>query len=246
MSLRAWIVSFTIILLGFTGAAGAEPPRVELRRAYLEYSSLKRSMAVVEENRLLLQSISDIAEARFRTGHGNQQDVLCAQLETLRLMERQVELEKRVQAAGARIDRLLGRPPGTAVNAPPETAKRTRLAYSLDQLRKMAAESSAKRRGGDAFQYDLERAHAEASTSERLVELQEKNIIPLAKVALESAFSAYQNGTGDFQTLREIYLTLTESRLGLEEALAAYGGAVAEMESLTGVEITKETVDESK
>lgn len=82
----------------------------DLKATYLEYALSIRMLAIVAENKTLLDQLREIAETRFSVGKGLQQDVIKAQLEISMLIERQTILEQQRQVSVARLNALLFRP----------------------------------------------------------------------------------------------------------------------------------------
>jgi len=90
-----------------------------VRIAWWNLAWLDKTLAIIERNRTLLRNLVQIAETRYKTGKGLQQDVLLAQLELSKLMERQMELQASREKQAATLNALLGRPAATAVVLPP-------------------------------------------------------------------------------------------------------------------------------
>jgi outer membrane protein, heavy metal efflux system len=78
-----------------------------------------------------------------------------------------------------------------------------------------------------------------ADTSQRLVDLYRNNVIPQAKLALESAVAGYQVGKVDFLTLVDNLVTLLEYELKYYEVLTDFQKALARLEPYVGVELTE-------
>ena len=95
--------------------AQAEVERIErqitesVRLAYYEVWYATRAIAIIEETRDLVDDLTKVAEARYRSG-GSQQDVLRAQLETDRLDNQLIELQKQKEVAQADLAALLQQP----------------------------------------------------------------------------------------------------------------------------------------
>jgi outer membrane protein TolC len=109
----------------------------ELKTAYYDLFLAQKLAEVVEKSKSLLQQFVEISESVYKVGKGAQQDVLKAQVEVSRLLDRLAVLQRDREAAQARINTLLYRPPDTAVVAPSEIS-RPKLAYTLDDLYKKA------------------------------------------------------------------------------------------------------------
>jgi outer membrane protein TolC len=58
----------------------------ELKSAYYEIAYLQQTLPILESNGKVLQQIGNVAESRYSVGHGNQQDVLKAQLQRTKLL----------------------------------------------------------------------------------------------------------------------------------------------------------------
>jgi len=79
---------------------------------------LDRSIEVVEINKTLLRQFIEIAQTKYKVGQGLQQDVLLAQLELSKLLDRKIQLvSKRTQNA-ARLNALLNLPTDQPIQLP--------------------------------------------------------------------------------------------------------------------------------
>ena len=100
---------------------------------YFQLGYLAKRQAILEGDGKLLQQVEEAAEARYRNGMGNQQDVLQAQLERTKLLREittnQLEAGK-VQAA---IKQLLNHPQSSPDIETVELSE-TAAAYTYDQL----------------------------------------------------------------------------------------------------------------
>jgi len=88
-----------------------------VRLAYYEVWFATRAITIIEETKDLVADLTDVAEARYRSG-GSQQDVLRAQLETDRLDDQLITLRRQKQVAQADLATLLQQP----VNLLPEAS----------------------------------------------------------------------------------------------------------------------------
>ena len=113
----------------------------ELKQAYYDLYLVNKSIEIVQKNQNLLQSFEKIAETRYQVGQGVQQDVLKAQVELTRLIDRLSILDQRRWIAEAQINNLIYRPPETPVGKPAEY-KKAELTYSLDELTELARANS--------------------------------------------------------------------------------------------------------
>jgi outer membrane protein TolC len=72
-----------------------------------------------QDRSLLMRDFVEIAQTKYRVGNGLQQDVLLAQLELSRMLDRELHIIGARQGNQARLNALLGRPTKRTVNLPP-------------------------------------------------------------------------------------------------------------------------------
>lgn len=113
----------------------------DLKQAYYDLHLFYKSKELLGRNKDLLQSFVKIAETRYQVGQGNQQDVLKAQVEIGKLIDRSAILDQRGWIAEAQINNLLFRLPDTPVGKPAEYQK-AELTYSLEELTELARANS--------------------------------------------------------------------------------------------------------
>ena len=87
--------------------------------AFYDYFLVERAWTVNEENLRLLREYKQNAENRFRTGLSIQQDILQAEVEIGRQLERQLELEQSRKISQARINTLMSTSPDAPLPPPP-------------------------------------------------------------------------------------------------------------------------------
>ncbi len=109
----------------------------ELRNAYYEYYLAYRSTEIFTRTKDLMQNVQQIAETRYGTGQGMQQDVLRAQLEVLMLLDKIAEEERKTETQASMINRLVGRDPLAPLGKPAELP-RISLEKSIEDLAAMA------------------------------------------------------------------------------------------------------------
>ena len=85
-----------------------------------------RALQIVEQNQALMRDFIEIAQSKYRVGDGLQQDVLLAQLELSRLLERELRALAMRSQTEARLAELLDRAPGERI-ALPQTPANPRL-----------------------------------------------------------------------------------------------------------------------
>ncbi len=80
----------------------------------------EQAIAVTERNMALVDDIIRLTEVRYETGSGLQQDVLKAQVQRSRLMERLMALQQQRSVVQSELNRLLNRPSGGTYTVPKE------------------------------------------------------------------------------------------------------------------------------
>ncbi len=83
----------------------------EVGRLYFEIHLLDVTAEVYRANDRLLSTFREVADAKYRSGRGRQQDVLRAELSLDELRQRVIVTERRRGAASASLASLIGQPP---------------------------------------------------------------------------------------------------------------------------------------
>ncbi len=78
-----------------------------------------------------------------------------------------------------------------------------------------------------------------ATTSERLLRLYEKTIIPQETLTLEATSASYEVGAIDFLSVIDSLIKLVNDELSYYEHLTNYQKALARLEPFVGVELTR-------
>ena len=133
-------------------AEDVEDARLQLaeaaRSALADYFVAVKATAVAEENAKLLAEFRKNAEARYKAGQGQQQDVLQADVEIARQEERLVSLRRARLVAVARLNTLMHLPPDGPLPPPadwgvatplPEAAKLREAALNRPDVRAVVA-----------------------------------------------------------------------------------------------------------
>ncbi len=108
--------------------------RAEVKLAYYELCGVQKTFETDSKNKDLLEKFARIAEEKYKVGKGLQQDVLRAQVEVSRILQRLAVLGQRKQTLEARLNSLLLRPPDSPLGPLPEEFSKSGLPYSLDEL----------------------------------------------------------------------------------------------------------------
>ena len=105
------------------GFARVEDTRLMLaarvRTAWWQLFQRDRALEIVAQNQALMRDFIEIAQTRYRVGNGLQQDVLLAQLELSRLLDRELRLTGMRARTEAALAALLDSGPGEVIRLPP-------------------------------------------------------------------------------------------------------------------------------
>ncbi len=287
----------------------------ELKQAYYDLYLARKSIEVLLKNKELLQNFERIAESRYQVGQTIQQDVLKAQVEESKILDKMLILGQKKRIAEAKINSLLYRPAESEVGKPNEFEK-AEFTYSLDELTQLAlngspeiksneSEISGKQSGvelarkefypdfsvgftyfdrdaqpemygvmikakvplyfwrkqqpeldaarlnlssarrmrdstSSTVRFQVREAYTMATTSEKLAKLYSSAIVPQANLALNSGIANYQVGKIDFLQLIDASMALLEYELKYYESMIDFHKALAQLEPLVGIALTKE------
>jgi cobalt-zinc-cadmium efflux system outer membrane protein len=89
-----------------------------VKQTWWQIFYLDRALETVSRNQDLLRQFVQIAQTKYKVGEGLQQEVLLAQVELSRLLDRQVELRGMRRQQTARLNALLDRGANTPVDLP--------------------------------------------------------------------------------------------------------------------------------
>ena len=139
----------------------------EVKRAFYDVAYLDRAAAIVSEEQSLLDHYEELAQARYASGKGHQQEVIRIQAEISRTMSRLELLRQQRQSASARLNSLLDQPPEKSVPRLLLPAPR-KVEINLDELYEL----------GERHRQELKGAMARIEASEQGVELAKKSFWP--------------------------------------------------------------------
>lgn len=95
----------------------------ELKSAYFDWYFINKSIEITTKNKELLSKFAKIAEVKYEVGIGIQQDVLKAQVEVSRFIERLQLLDEKKQTIEYKIKKLLNRPLDSVLGKPEKVIK---------------------------------------------------------------------------------------------------------------------------
>jgi outer membrane protein TolC len=104
-----------------------------IKAAYFQLSYLSKTLGILESDGQLLQQVEKAADARYRSGLGNQHDLLQAQLERTKLLREITMHHLEVAKTQAQIKQLLNRPQSSPDIEPAELSE-TPLSFAFDEL----------------------------------------------------------------------------------------------------------------
>jgi len=90
----------------------------QVRGAWWRLFQLDRALEIVEQNQALMRDFIEIAQTKYRVGDGLQQDVLLAQLELSRLLDRELRLGGMRSTTNAAVNALLDRATDQMITLP--------------------------------------------------------------------------------------------------------------------------------
>ncbi|MFQ5696032.1 MAG: TolC family protein, partial [Terriglobia bacterium] len=284
------------------------------KAAYYNYFYYHKAIEITRKDKDLLEKLAKIAETRYQVGQGIQQDVLRAQVELSRLLQRLTVLRQREKTTLVRLNTLLYREP-EALLPPPAPFEPAELRYTLDSLYQLARENDpglqreerliersqfavnlarkdyypdlsvgymyqnrplmpemhgftfslnipvfykTKQRQGvnqatetllsaqrsrenreTTLYFEVKEQYVAAKASEELARLFSRAVVPQSSLALESSMAAYEVGRVDFLTLLDNFTTVLEYEINYYRELTNFQIALARLEPLVGVELTK-------
>jgi outer membrane protein, heavy metal efflux system len=104
-----------------------------VKTSYFRLAYVQQTLTILNQDEKLLGQIEKIAEARYRVGQGNQQDVLKAQLQQTKLLRDATQYRQQMQTLQAQLKQLLNRPQDSA-DITTEKLAETPLPFSSDDL----------------------------------------------------------------------------------------------------------------
>lgn len=88
----------------------------KVKKTYYEFFLIIKSIEITEKNKLLLEEIVRITDAKYSSGTGLQSDVLRAQLELAKMKNELIMLEQKRKTAEAKLNSLLFRKIDTSIS----------------------------------------------------------------------------------------------------------------------------------
>lgn len=144
-----------------------------LKKTVFEIAYMKRALEILSDNEVILDEFVRIANAKYASGKGIQANVIQAQVERSKIMDRKLKLRERLRLAETRANRILGRDPSSVFEASGASLDMP-VELTLDDLWSKTRESSP----------DIKLAEAMMGRSVRKIEKAE------GELGMNMAFSA--------------------------------------------------------
>src|SRR3989441_4832152 len=138
-----------------------------LKMVYFHLAYIQQTLSVLQRSDALLTQVQEAAEARYRVGQGNQQDVLKAQLQHTKILQEIAHHHQEEGLLEAQIKQVLGRSQESA-EVVAETLTLRALPYTAAELRRRAREQNP----------DVHSKQASIRQQDTRVELAHKNFRP--------------------------------------------------------------------
>src|SRR6266567_8017996 len=138
-----------------------------LKMAYFRLAYIQQTLGVLQRSDTLLTQVQEASESRYRVGHGNQQDVLKAQLQHTKILQEIAHHHQEEGLLEAQIKQVLGRPQESA-DIVAETLTLRALPYTAAELLQKAREQNP----------DVRSKQASIRRQETQVELAHKSFRP--------------------------------------------------------------------
>ena len=147
---------------------------LKVKQAFFSLYWLDRSLSISREEKEVIQRLARVAQKKYETGQASQQDVLKAQLEISRVMDRILTLEQGRKAVVTELNSLLNKPAETPIGAV-EEIDAPEFRFELEELYEWAKETRPELR---KVQYLIQR-------NEKGLKLAKKNYLPDFQVMVD-------------------------------------------------------------
>ena len=196
---------------------------VEVKEAYFQLYYTDQALDTLRKDRAILQRLAKVAEIRYAVGKAAQQDVLRAQLEISRLLERETLLEQTRRTLEAQLNSLRDLPVDTPVGATAEV-RASVVAQSLEELLSAAASFPALQRQqtlieGNRLAVDLARKEVKPNFSIGYTYMQRAGMPDMYGFTFSTSLPIFRRSKQDL-AVREAALNLESARRVEENQLS--------------------------
>jgi outer membrane protein TolC len=116
---------------------------------------------------------------------------------------------------------------------------RRQRAEVAEQTANVSAVKHSYETASQTLSFRVKDDYLQAETSYRLMDMYSTLVIPQASLALQSGLASYETGTVDFLSVLMNFSTMVEYELNYHEEVLNYSLALARIEEMTGVDLTK-------
>ncbi len=193
----------------------------DVKTAYFELYALHKSIAILEEQKALMQKAQELTETMYSVGSGAQSDVLKAHVEISRMDEMITPMAEMIKALDARLNLLLDLPADSPLGMPQDQGVES-LALSLDEIKKAA----------DANSPMVKEASLMVEEGAKMVDLSRKERSP--NFVVEGGWDFKGRLTGMYEVMVGVEIPLylkTKQAKMLEESLARLAGSKSGLSS---------------
>jgi len=193
----------------------------DVKTSYFELYALHKSIAILEEQKVLMQKAQELTETMYSVGSGVQSDVLKAHVEVSRMDEMITPMAEMIKALNARINLLLDLPADRPLGMPQDQGVES-LPVSLDEIKKAAEADSPM----------VKEASLMVEEGAKMVDLSRKERSPNFVLGGGWDFKGRLTGMYEVMVGVEIPLYLkTKQAKMLEESLARLAGSKSGLSS---------------
>lgn len=193
-----------------------EDIELRVKKAYFSLFWFDKALKINKEEKEVLRRLAKIAEKKYETGRGNQQDVLKAHLEISRVTDKTLLLEQGRRGIAAELNSLLNHSPDSPFGEA-EEFKVPEIRFSLEELYAWAKE----------FRPELRKARHLIEKNERRLKLAKKNYLPDFKIMFDyidvgaGTTTNPNDGRNSWMASIGINIPIWQGRLRASEAEAA-------------------------
>lgn len=147
---------------------------LRVKKAFFSFFWLDKAIRISQEEKEVLERLAKIAEMKYETGKANQQDVLKAQLEISKVLDKILILNQRRRAIAAELNALLNRRPDSFIGEV-EEFEIPELKVELEKLYELARE----------MRPEMRKARHFIEKNEESLKLAKKNYFPDFKLMVD-------------------------------------------------------------
>lgn len=187
----------------------------ELKHAYYDLYWIRKSTAITEDIKGLLDELEKVAESKYSTGIASQQDVMRAQVEISKLIAKLYTLSEQEVTLREKINMLLSRPVESPIGRIGDF-KLTEFPYALEDLLNLS----------EKYRQELKAASLDIGKHSDALSLEKKNYFPDFTLGVDfidigaGHTSAFNDGQDAWMGMVAVNLPVWQGRIkaGVDEA----------------------------